>query len=117
MTDSTLFVSGARPSQPWGSEPPPAPRTATASQKRRVRSAWRLWSHFRPVYVREGEYVQAEINLKDNVWSGLGRGDTDEEAAWNALQACIVNWQRDIATQHWPGLIRRWMRGRRIRRR
>jgi hypothetical protein len=115
VTDRDLLVPGERPCQPWGSEPPPAPPTATPAQQRRVRSAWRSWSHFRPVYEREGEYVRAEINLKDNIWSGRGQGETDEEAAWNALQACIVNWQRDIANQIWPAPIRRWLRAQRER--
>jgi hypothetical protein len=88
---------GGRPSQPGGDEPPPAPAGATGRQRRAVRSAWRSWSHFRPVYTREGDEVEAEINLKDNIWRGRGRGATEEEAAWNALQACIAAWTDDIA--------------------
>lgn len=57
--------------------------------------------------------MRAEINLKDHIWFGVGGGATEEEAAWNALQACIINWQRDIATQRLPAPIRRWMRARR----
>jgi hypothetical protein len=97
--------------QPWGSEAPPAPATATRLEVSRVRSAFRSWSHYRPWYTRDEELVHAEIDLKDNCWLGTGQGDTDSEAAWNALQDCITNWERSIADM--PSLVPRFLRRRR----
>jgi hypothetical protein len=84
------MIEAGRPTQPWGDAPPPAPAEVTRREIRAVRSAWSSWRHFRPHYTRIGDEVEAEIDLKDNVWRGRGRGATDEEAAWNALQACIA---------------------------
>lgn len=100
------LIPPGRPSMPWGGDPPPAPAHASRADRRRVRSAWRLWSHFRPVYDREGEEVIAMIDLKGNGWVGRGRGPSEEEAAWNALQDCIRNWRRDI-TPLWAAVRRR----------
>ena len=84
---------GARPEQPWGEDPPPAPATATRAQRQNVKMAWSSWSHFRPVYTRDEDVIEAEINLKDNGWRGTGTGPTEADAAWAALQDCIDNWR------------------------
>jgi hypothetical protein len=80
-----------------GRRTPPAPPGTPERRIRKVEVAWRAWSHFRPDYRRDGEDVVAEINLKDNIWHGRGRGATEDEAAWNALQDCIDNWLRDVS--------------------
>jgi hypothetical protein len=95
--------------QPWGDDAPPPPSSASRREVRRVRSAFGSWSHFRPWYFREGDKVHAEIDLKDNCWLGTGWGATESEAAWNALQDCITNWQRTIAAT--PSLVPRLLRG------
>jgi hypothetical protein len=76
-----------------------------------VRSAFRSWSHFRPWYSREGDTVLAEIDLKDNCWRGTGRGATESEAAWHALQDCIANWQRTVGVSLVPRPLRRGTSG------
>jgi hypothetical protein len=119
MSGWDIFGDGRCPTRPWGDRPPPAPATASAADWRRVERAWRSWSHFRPSYRRlDDGRVEADINLKDNIWLGRGRGATPEEAAWNALQDCIVNWQGYIAALYGSPARRCWWRlGRRWRRR
>jgi hypothetical protein len=103
-----LIPERERPVQPWGDEAPPVPASATRREVRRVHSAFGRWSYFRPWYSREGDTVFAEIDLKDNCWQGAGRGATESEAAWNALQDCITNWERTIAAM--PSLVPRFLR-------
>ena len=105
-----LIPDGAGTVQPWGRDAPPAPSSATRRDVSTVRSAFSSWKYFRPWYSREGEKVHAEIDLKDNCWRGTGRGATESEAAWNALQDCIFNWERDIAAM--PSLVPRFLRRR-----
>jgi hypothetical protein len=100
----TPAAIGDRPSRPWGDDPPPAPASATWRDRRRVRSAWRSWSHFRPYYVREDDRIEAVIDLKDNVWHGsapVRDGMAESEAAWAALQACIGSWRSPRASERW----------------
>jgi hypothetical protein len=104
---------GARPSQPWGDDPPPAPGTASRAQRRKVKGAWSSWSHFRPWYTREGDVVEAEIDLKDNIWRGVGTAPTEAEAAWAALQDCIDNWSADVGIHLSRKAARDWLRRRR----
>jgi hypothetical protein len=85
--------------RPWGDEPPPAPAEASEDERRSVAEAWRLWSPFRPDYRREGDAIVAEINLKDHVWTGVGRGSSDDEAAWRALLDCIERWRADVSSR------------------
>jgi hypothetical protein len=99
--------------QPWGDQAPTAPASASRREVRRVRSAFRSWSHFRPLYSRDGDTVFAEIDLKGNCWQGRGRGATEAEAAWNALQDCITNWQRTVSVSLVPRFLRRGPAGRR----
>jgi hypothetical protein len=99
---------GDRRVQPWGDRPPPAPATATRTERRKVRSAWSSWGSFRPWYARDGKVVEAEIDLKDNVWRGTGTGPTEAEAAWSALQDCIDNWRADIAAHSMRRSVRDW---------
>jgi hypothetical protein len=108
---------GETPTQPWGADPPPAPPTATRAQLRKVRAAWSSWSHFRPWYTREGDVVEAEINLKDHIWRGVGTAPTEAEAAWRALPDCIDNWTADVAIPRLPRSVREWLRRRRTGRR
>jgi hypothetical protein len=88
---------GPRPAQPWGDDPPPAPATATRAQRRKVKRAWSSWSHFRPWYTRDGDVVEAEIDLNDRVWRGTGTGSIEADAGWAALQDCIDNWRADVS--------------------
>jgi hypothetical protein len=102
-----LIPDRSGPVAPWGGEAPPPPASATRRDVRRVRSAFRSWSHFRPTYFRDADTVHAEIDLKGNCWLGTGQGATESEAAWNALQDCIANWERSIAVNLVPRFLRR----------
>jgi hypothetical protein len=104
---------GPRPVQPWGDDPPPAPATATRAQRRSVKSAWSAWSPFRPSYTRDGDVIEAEINLKDRIWRGTGTGPTEPAAAWAALQDCIDNWRVDVSVEVSLKSVRSWLRRRR----
>jgi hypothetical protein len=112
MTDFRRIQEGTF-NQPWGKDPPPAPATASRGDRRAVRTAWKLWIDFRPYFTRHGDVVEVEIDLKGNIWRGLGRGDTEPTAAWNALQDCIRIWLGDISLLRAPWSFRQ----RRIRRR
>jgi hypothetical protein len=85
-----------RPVQPWGDRPPPAPATATRKEHKAVKSAWNLWSPFRPWYYLEGDLVEVLIDLKGNTWCGSARAPKLEDAAWAALQSCIDNYWSDF---------------------
>ncbi len=102
---------GASPASPWGDDPPPAPSAATRAERRKVSGAWRSWSHFRPFYTRDGDVVEAEVNLKDRIFRGTGTGSTEAEAAWAALQDCIKNWSDSVAIElHLlPKPLRSWL--------
>jgi hypothetical protein len=104
---------GAWPGQPWGSNPPPTPATATRAQRRSVKSAWSAWSSFRPSYTRKGGEIEAEINLKDRIWRGTGTGPTEADAAWAALQDCIDNWRADVSIDVSLKSLGDWLRRRR----
>ena len=112
------LIPEGRPSRPWGDDPPPAPSHATRRDRRQVRRAWGSWSPFRPYYDRQGDTIEAWIDLKGNGAKGTGRGATEEEAAWNALQDCIETWTRSIEIRI-PSPVEwvRRLRGRRQERR
>jgi hypothetical protein len=76
-------------SQPWDDKPPPAPAYASRGQRSQIRSAWSMWSPFRPYYRRDGQAVVVWIDLKGNGATGQASAATDEEAAWLALLDCV----------------------------
>jgi hypothetical protein len=76
-------------SRPWGEQPPPAPASASRRDRSRIRSAWSLWSPFRPYYRRDGPAVTVWIDLKGNGAMGQATAATDEKAAWLALLDCV----------------------------